>query len=118
MILFFDKKGNPIDHRMADRELKKRSWFPSANKPDIKGYALAFHGLENTQTVRLQKDGRILLELFENRWAKDIYEHGLAENEITAYQPVSTEELIVTSKGTIKTVPKSKVAKAASASIR
>ncbi|NRB51127.1 MAG: hypothetical protein HRU41_25880 [Saprospiraceae bacterium] len=118
LILFFDRKGNPIDHKMADRELKKKNWLPSAFKPDIKGYALAFQGLENTQTVKLEKDGTISIELFENLWAKDIYEHGLAENEITAYQPISTEELLITSKGKIKSLPKNKVAKTARASIR
>lgn len=117
LVLFFDQKGNPIDHGMGDQELKKRTWFSRNNKSDIKGYTLAFHGLENTQTVKLEKDGSISIRLFENLWVKDIYEHGLAENEIRAYQPVSSEELFITSKGKIKALPKHKVAQTARAAI-
>lgn len=118
LIMLFDEQGNPVDHRMGDREHKKRNWFPSADKPEIKGYAMAFHGLENTQTVSLTEDGRISIELFENIWDKDIDEHGVGENEIIGYHPISSEELIITRKGRIKALPANKVAKTARASIR
>ena len=81
------------------------------------GYALAYHGLVNTQTVRLEEDGRISLEVFENVWAKDIDEHGTRDNEITGYKCVSSEELLINSKGRIKAYPNSKLVKSARASV-
>ncbi|NET34192.1 MAG: hypothetical protein F6K19_19570 [Cyanothece sp. SIO1E1] len=117
LIMLFDRQGKPIDHsKNATKKNKKRNWFP-ANKPDILGYSLAYHGLVNTQTVRLEEDGRISLEIFENVWAKDIDEHGTWENEITGYKAVSTEELFINSKGQIKKLSNSKLVKSARASI-
>ncbi len=118
LVMFFDDRGKPIDHGMTTNEKERRSqWFP-AKRPDVMGYALAFHGLENTQTVTLKEDGRISLELFENLWTKDIDEHGLLDNEITGYKPVSTEEFFITSQGKIKTIKAKELVKTASASFR
>ncbi|MBX2876136.1 MAG: hypothetical protein KTR30_28710 [Saprospiraceae bacterium] len=118
LIMFFDEDGKPIDHNMGDRAPKRRKWFPASDKSTINGYALAYHGVVNTRTVKLGEDGRMSLELFENVWAKDIDEHGTFENEIIAYQAISTEELLISKKGKIKTLPPSKVIKTARASIR
>lgn len=117
LIMLFDRQGKPINHIKNAKKNNRRVWFPS-NKTEIMGYALAYHGLVNTQVVRLEEDGRISLELFENVWAKDIDEHGTWENEITGYKAVSTEELIINSKGQIKTVSNSKLVKTAGASLR
>ena len=118
LIMFFDDHGSPIDHSKSDKKGKKnkRAWL-SPNKPDIMGYALAYHGLVNTQTVRLEEDGRISLEVFENVWAKDIDEHGTRDNEITGYKCVSSEELLINSKGRIKAYSNSQLVKSARASV-